>query len=332
MNKAHPCTRSRKKKPQLHEWLRLALLVFLVSTTFHAHGQTSGSGTAPPEIGPLLYLAPSGRATLDNTIRELLQEQLGKNVIIRSFKAGQTGQDSGTPVVTIGSDALSQIRQENHKVPVVSLLAKPALLDSWASRSGSNVPGVYQGAPLLHQALAGKIILPHATRVAMLASPDSAVLYEDVPGRLAEYGMEGRIFLVSNRDDLINTLKRALQYGDFLLAAPDPDIYNPRTIKHILLTAYRRNRIVIGPTQDYVSAGSMAAVYTPLDAMAEKAADYLEMLFKGEKLPPPNYGDRFAIRVNRQVAQSLNIPVPANHKIIEDLRKLTGHSGELRHD
>jgi hypothetical protein len=56
------------------------------------------------------------------------------------------------------------------------------------------------------------------------------------------------------------------------------------------------------------------------------------MLFKGEKLPPPNYGDRFAIRVNRQVAQSLNIPVPANHKIIEDLRKLTGHSGELRHD
>lgn len=310
----------------------LALLVFLVSSTSHVHGQTSGSGTVPPEIGPLLYLAPSGRSTLDNTIRDLLQEQLGRNVIIRPFKAGQTGQDSGTPVVTIGSEALSQIRKENHKVPLISLLAKPELLDSWASRSGSNVTGVYQGAPLLHQALAGKIILPHATRVAMLASPDSAVLYEDVLSQLADYGMEGRIFLVSNSDDLINTLKRALQYGDFLLAAPDADIYNPRTIKHILLTAYRRNRIVIGPAQAYVSAGSMAAVYTPLDAMAEKAADYLEMLFKGENLPPPTYADWFAIRVNRQVAQSLNIPVPDNNKIIENLRKLTGRPGKLHHD
>lgn len=296
----------------------------------HVNAQPGDDSTL--DSGPLIYLAGSGRQALDRRVSELLQSQLGPDNIIRRFEQGRTGQDKKTPIITIGSESLSQVRQESRLVPVISLLAKPELLDSWASRPDSNVTGVYRGAPLLYQALAGKIILPHSTRVAMLATPDSAVLYESVIDRLGDYGMEGRIFLVSDSNNLIRTLNRALQYGDFLLAAPDNDIYNPRTIKHILLTAYRRNRIVIGPDQAYVSAGSLAAVYAPLDAMTSKAASFIQALGKGDPMPAPEYAERFAIRVNRQVAQSLNIPVPKDHEIIEDLRELTGHSGEPLHD
>ncbi len=309
--------------------LQFAALLLLAFGACQVHAQSDSDG---PEPGPLIYLATSGRPALDNQVNELLREQLGPNAIIRPFEAGRTGQDPDTPVVTIGSEALSQVRQESRQVPVISLLARPALLDSWASRQDTNVTGIYRGAPLLYQALAGKIILPHSTRVAMLATPDSAVLYEDLIDRLPDFGMQGRIFLVSDSNDLIRTLKRALHYGDFLLAAPDSDIYNPRTIKHILLTAYRRNRIVIGPDQAYVSAGSLAAVYAPLEAMVSKAAGYIRVLEQGQPLPAAEYADRFAVRVNRQVAQSLNILVPDVKQIIEDLRERTTDSGEPRHD
>jgi ABC-type uncharacterized transport system substrate-binding protein len=321
---------SCKRSTQPQQWLlRFAAFILLAIGAFCVHAQPDADA---PASGPLVYLASSGRPALDNQVSELLKEKLGPNAIIRPFEAGRTGQDPETPVVTIGSEALSQVRQESRHVPVISLLARPALLDSWASRQETNVTGIYRGAPLLYQALAGKIILPHSTRVAMMATQDSAVIYEDLIDRLPDFGMEGRLFIVSDSNDLIRTLNRALRYGDFLLAAPDSDIYNPRTIKHILLTAYRRNRIVIGPDQAYVSAGSLAAVYAPLDAMISKAAGYIQMLGQDQTLPAADYADRFAVRVNRQVAQSLNIVVPDDKQIIEDLRELTGHSGEPRHD
>jgi ABC-type uncharacterized transport system substrate-binding protein len=330
MNASKLRRQSCKHSLPLQTWLlRIAALILLAVGACYVHAQPD---TAVDQSGPLVYLATSGRPALDNQVNELLSEQLGPNAIIRPFEAGRTSQDPDTPVVTIGSEALSKVRQESRHVPVISLLAKPTLLDSWANRPDTNVTGIYRGAPLFYQALAGKIILPHSTHVAMLATPDSAVLYEELIDRLPDFGMQGRLFLVSDSDDLIRTLKRALQYGDFLLAAPDSDIYNPRTIKHILLTAYRRNRIVIGPDQAYVSAGSLAAVYAPLEGMVSKAAGYIRALEQGQSLPPADYADRFAVRVNRQVAQSLNILVPDDKRIIEDLQERTKHSGEPRHD
>ncbi|MBC7183743.1 MAG: ABC transporter substrate-binding protein, partial [Marinobacter sp.] len=108
---------------------------------------------------------------------------------------------------------------------------------------------------------------------------------------------------------------RALDYGDFLLAAPDSAIYNPRTIKHILLTAYRRNKIVIGPTQAYVKAGALASSYAPFPEMARVASEFVATYFATGRLPPPAYPDEYKVEINKQVARSLNIPLPDREDI-----------------
>lgn len=324
MKKHQYCQQSGNLLQRPAHWLPcLILSLCLLGISFPALSQSD-------EPAPLLiYLAGSGRAALDRQVTDLLQQELGERLTIRSFEPGRTSQDQDTPVITIGSEALTTVRQESRKVPIISLLASPSLLRTYASQPpASNVTGIYRGAPLLRQALAGKVILPHSTRVAMLATPESAVLYEQLQEQLQNYGMEGRTFIVTDRNNLIRTLIRALNYGDFLLAAPDSDIYNPRTIKHILLTAYRRNRIVIGPAQAYVTAGSLASVYAPLDAMVSEAADFILTLEQQGELREPVYPDIFDISVNRQVAQSLNIPVPDDDQIVEDVRKFAGPSGE----
>lgn len=294
-------------------WHLVVLALFLVVIqSFHPV-------TAQSTTGSLVYLAGSDNSALNRRMLSLLEEAMGSTTIIRSFSRGQTSQDSTTPVIALGPEAFTRVRQENRNVPILALLVDQPFIDGYAERSEGSVSGVLYDPPLLRQAVTGQVILPHATRVGMLARPGTVELYEPLIEKLPDYGLEGKVFVVASDDKLIPTLIHALNYGDFILAAPDSDIYNPRTIKHILLTAYRRNRIVIGPSQAYVKAGSLASTYTPLTEIANLAAGYIEEYRANGRFPRPAYPDRFNIELNQQVARSLNIPLPDKQDIIRSV-------------
>lgn len=268
-----------------------------------------------------VYFAGSGNIALDQHVQSLLEKELGgqRHLILISDK--QAGFTEGAPIVTVGPGAFSRIHQANRQAPVLALMVDQNFLQGFALRSPGQISGVYHGAPLLWQALIGSTILPQATRIALLATASTAELYDTLIDQLSAYDLEARLFLVDDNRQLIPTLTRALSYGDFLLAAPDTSIYNPGTIKHILLTAYRRNRIMIGPSPAYVKAGALASGYTPLPVMAEKAASYLQAFFETGTFPEPEYPSVFRVEVNQQVGRSLNIPLPPLDQIIEAVEK-----------
>lgn len=308
----HPNIPARTASPAIR-WPLVILALFLVVT------QSLHPASAQSAKGSLVYLAGSENSALNRRMLSLLEEALGRTTVVRSFSPGQTSQDTETPVIALGPEAFTRVRQEDRNVPVLALLVDESFIDGYAERSGGSVSGILYNPPLLRQAIAGQAILPQATRVAMLARPDTVELYEPLTEQLPDYGLEGKIFVVTSDDRLIPTLIRALNYGDFLLAAPDSTIYNPRTIKHILLTAYRRNRIVIGPSQAYVKAGSLASTYTPLTQIAKLAADFVNEYRASGQFPAPAYPDNFSIDLNHQVARSLNIPLPDNQDIINSV-------------
>ena len=296
-------------------------LLFVLSVPFQPVYAQSSSGSQ-------VYLAGSENSALNRRMITLLREALGSTVNIRSFSSGQTSQDNTTPVITLGPKAFTRVRQENRHVPILALLVDQSFISGYAGRSEGSVSGILYNPPLIRQAVAGKEILPHATRVAMLARPETVELYESLVDELPAYGLRARVFVVSSDNDLIPTLIHALNYGDFILAAPDSGIYNPRTIKHILLTAYRRNRIVIGPSQAYVKAGSLASTYTPLTEISKLAAKYIEQYRSDGQFPPPAYPDVFRIELNDQVARSLNIPLPDRQEIINSISERLAGSEE----
>ncbi|OZB17883.1 MAG: ABC transporter substrate-binding protein [Marinobacter sp. 34-60-7] len=264
-----------------------------------------------------VFVVGSGNSALDQHVLRLLGGELGEAFTFDPLPESQISASGDTPIITIGSAAFSRVRQENRSAIVLALLVERSFIESYAERSEGRVGAVYQDVPLLRQALTGKAILQQATRIALLANTDSAELYEPLVDQLASYDLNARIFIADSEDQLIPALIRALSYGDFLLAAPDEAIYNPRSIKHILLTAYRRNKILIGPSQAYVRAGALASSYAPFDAMAEQAATLLNHFIDRGEFPPPTYSPRFKVVVNQQVARSLNIPLPDRDWIAE---------------
>lgn len=233
-----------------------------------------------------------------------------------------------SPVITVGPAAFSRARQANRSAAILAMLVDRSFISAFADRSPGQISAVLYDVPLIRQALTGKAILPQANKIALLATADSVELYEPLIDELPAYGMSAKIFLVDSNDELIPTLVRALGYGDFLLAAPDSAIYNPRTIKHILLTAYRRNQIVIGPTQAYVKAGSLASSYAPFPEMVEMAGDFLSTFFETGAYPEPSYPEEFRVEVNAQVARSLNIPLPSREDIATRVDRQLTINGE----
>ena len=259
---------------------------------------------------PVAYIEGSGNAALDQHMTNLVSKELDGRVDLVPLEAKDLPLASGRPVIAIGPAAFSGLLDKEITAPIIALLVEKQAIENYLDKTGEQLTAVFYDVPLLRQALTGKAILPQATRVSVLATLDSADIYEPLIEQLPAYGLEGRMFIVSSDDQLIPSLNRALTYGDFVLAGLDDKIYNPRNIKHILLTAYRRNRILIGPSQAYVKAGALASSYAPFTTMAKQTADYLLAFFETGKLPAPAYPDEYRVEVNQQVARSLNIPLP----------------------
>uniref|UniRef100_UPI003D2C5BBC ABC transporter substrate-binding protein n=1 Tax=Marinobacter adhaerens TaxID=1033846 RepID=UPI003D2C5BBC len=276
----------------------------------------------------VVYFVGSGNAPLDQHLTALLKRQLGPATSLNEVSDDQLATLENSTIITVGPAAFSRARQANRSAAILAMLVDRSFISAFAERSPGQISAVLYDVPLIRQALTGKAILPQATKIALLATADSVELYEPLIDELPAYGMSARIFLVESNDNLISTLVRALGYGDFLLAAPDSAIYNPRTIKHILLTAYRRNQIVIGPTQAYVKAGSLASSYAPFPEMVEMAGSFLSTFFETGAYPEPSYPEEFRVEVNAQVARSLNIPLPSREDIATRVDRQLAINGE----
>ncbi|XKH00907.1 ABC transporter substrate-binding protein [Marinobacter nauticus] len=320
--KATPDIDAQRQSERSFAWWRVWICSVLVLLWQPA--LTFGQSAGATEV----YVAGSGNDALDQYVIRQIKQNVGPAFNLTPLSSRKSLPDNHAPVLAIGPQAFSRVLQQDAKQPVLALLVKKSLVKEYEEKPGSQIGAVYKDVPLIRQALTGKVILPQATRIALLASTESADLYEPLLEQLEAFNLEARVFITDTNEQLIPTLNRALSYGDFLLAADDEAIYNPRNIKHILLTAYRRNKILIGPNQSYVKAGSLASSYTPFPDMARQAAEALIAYRETGQLPAPAYPDQYRVQVNEQVARSLNIPLPARDDIADTVDQILLESRE----
>jgi len=100
-------------------------------------------------------------------------------------------------------------------------------------------------------------------------------------------------------------LQALLNKSDVLLGLDDPDVYNPKTAKNLLLSSYARQQALIGPNAGFVKAGCLASTYSD-------QTDWLAILDELLDRPPATwprtlYPKHFKVLTNPQVARSLGI-------------------------
>ncbi|XOZ34192.1 hypothetical protein ACMDCT_02860 [Halomonadaceae bacterium KBTZ08] len=265
-------------------------------------------------LSETVYVAPP-----DHPRYKQVQRVLSEKLDGVRFRAWSSSASSKALVITLNQATLSEIRANRPDQPVLALFVLSQAVQSIV-QNREDFSALYGDPPLFRQARLGQLLMPQAGTVAILASPQEAGQYTDLRTRLNdELGLASRVFVVPSRDQLIRHLARALSYGDFLLGTPDPAIFNRQTLKPLLLTSYRSNRLVIGPTRAFVNAGAVASTYTSARAQILEAGDMIRSWLDQGALGSARYPSRFDVTVNEQVARSLELPVPKEKELKKQL-------------
>ena len=86
-------------------------------------------------------------------------------------------------------------------------------------------------------------------------------------------------------------------------------IYNPETIRSILITTYRRDQLVIGYAPAVVKAGATATTYATVDDIAAQTDVLLNAFAASGSLPAAQFSTYFQVAINDSVARSLNLVI-----------------------
>ncbi|MFK3772723.1 ABC transporter substrate-binding protein [Pseudomonas sp. NPDC089406] len=163
---------------------------------------------------------------------------------------------------------------------------------------------LWSDPPLARQLRLARYLLPQARRIGVLYAEQSRFLLDELRQAAEPLGLE---IVAQDWPDLRDSrpLQHLLANSDVLLGLDDPELYNSKSAKNVLLSSYGRQMALIGPNAGFVRAGALASTYSDQD-------DWLAVLEQLLDQPPARwprslYPARFGVSGNQQVARALGL-------------------------
>ncbi|MBH3387213.1 ABC transporter substrate-binding protein [Pseudomonas juntendi] len=169
---------------------------------------------------------------------------------------------------------------------------------------------LWNDAPPARQLRLARYLLPQARRIGVLYGQHSGFLLEELRHAARPLGLE--IVAQDWSDPRDNRpLQHLLGNSDVLLGLDDPDLYNSKTAKNLLLSSYGRQMALIGPNAGFVRAGALASTYSDQDDWLAELDQLLDQ--PSARWPRSLYPKRYSVSGNQQVARALGLePIDPN--------------------
>lgn len=168
-----------------------------------------------------------------------------------------------------------------------------------------------------------KLLNSHWKTISILNGQKNPVDSDFLQQCANKYGIKIVTVNTTVEDNLTNKINNALRHSDVLLALPDSNIYNSKTVKNILLTSYRHRKPVIAFSKNFVNAGALASIHSNTEQVALSASKLIEQYFESDLqfVNTINYPDTFDVNVNRQVFKALDLPIPDMDRLKQSLQQ-----------
>jgi putative ABC transport system substrate-binding protein len=216
------------------------------------------------------------------------------------------------------TEAIAAIRSLSTTIPVVmTAISDPignGLVASFA-RPGGNTTGV----TLFSNELAGKRLdilnqlVPRLTRVAILAERDrlpTETLVSETQAAAQALRVALQTFEV-RPDEIVEALRSIDKERADAVIVQQNLSFTPH-LRQIADLAISYRLPTVHPTREFVEAGGLLAYGPSLFALGERAAWYVDRIFKGTKPAdlPVEQPTKFELIINAQTARALGIEVP----------------------
>jgi len=264
--------------------------------------------------------------------RQPMAEQLAKTIAqglkipsqLLTLGDKQVDWSSFDAIVLLGEPVL-EAWQTPTDSPVVAVFVSR---ESAQRRSALLKSAIYVEPPLSRQITLSKILLGFDVRLGVLVSDAFAASAADEVAKVQREEFVN-IYPLSDLNNLNRTLIELLADNQALVGVYDSELYSPGNIKNILITAYRQNRPLIGPSSAYIKAGSLASTYSDLDDVSKRLIEILSAGLNNKQWAKQDYNPYFQVRYNEQVGRSLNLSLPDVNDAVKALMKAEENRHEL---
>ena len=305
-------------EPRIPGWLLIGIAIVAATVASSSSGAPQ-SGQAyriglvgDQDSGPVATVMASLEQALSETCSEGCPVDLRLSRLDVQSEIADQAQHRWDLIVTVGSRAAQRVAQSAISIPTLYAFLPEAAWHSLSDcciASDASHTALFIDQPVWRHLILARLIDPAASRVGVLLGEISgnrrAALIES-----AEWaGFELHIAQVESAEDIGPKLRQLVKQSDVILALPDPDIYNRKTIYSILLTSYSVQVPVIGYSRAMAEAGAAAAVHATPELVGREIARYLYSYWQTGSMPAAGFGKLFSVTTNRDVMRSLRLRV-----------------------
>jgi ABC-type uncharacterized transport system substrate-binding protein len=222
--------------------------------------------------------------------------------------------------IAVGSRALEEVRARHPALPLVTAM----VLHAGGVHAADVEPAsqrVELDIPLAAQLGAMRALWPGRRRAGMIRNPAQSPGPAEALEACAR--REGFVPVVVDCDGPAHLLKAlaALQgKADFVLCFPDPELYNPVTVKPLVLASLEHGLPLVGFSPAFVRAGAAAGIFPDYRDMGRQAAEMALRLLRGEGRPADESPRKIHVAINQRVTRLLGVEFRAGALVAEVFR------------
>mgnify|MGYP007132382179 FL=1 len=176
------------------------------------------------------------------------------------------------------------------------------------SKSSDMKTSIFVEPPLARQLKLANLLIPGNKKLGLLVS-DAQEMNQVLSSLSKEEKNLLKVVNIEDHKNINQALFHVLKGTRLLLGTYNNDIYNAKNIKNILITSYRQQKVLVGPSRAYLKAGSFATTFSDLSHIAQRIIDVVQSHKKKGEWLQADYNPYYRILYNSQVARSLNIRV-----------------------
>ena len=311
---------------------RYSFIQFLLPVIFcFSHLIYSESSTAderPTNSSMLkhrLHIIYTHDSTLQSGIAQILAETLSdkrSHIIITTAEPESKSQENNKPdiIVAIGATSIHSANRDYAGTNKLLISVSP---DNYRLNKSSNTGDaiLYMTQPYCRQIRFIKLINNNWDSFSILTDKKDTADIQAIQECANKHGLNVNSVNTEFSKFLTHDIEIALDNSDLLLALPNKNIYNEKTVKNILLTSYRHRKPVIGFSKNFVRSGALAAVHSNAEHVSNAAVTLVDEYISNNHqfTQAVNHPTSYVISINRQVFKALNLNIPDTIKIKERL-------------
>ena len=248
-------------------------------------------------------------------LAQKISQQLGIETAVKVVSGDEFDSGGARAVVLVGPQALANWKPDG--TPAIAVFISRSQVTSSLEALQS---ALYLEPPVKRQIRLAKAVIGDDVSIGMLAQEQSSLSALGI-GQKEQKSFNIRPYYLSEYDSINRAMVDLLDECQVLVGQYDTDLYSAANIKNILITAYRQNRPLVGPSSAYIRAGALATTYSDLDDVVKRLSEILVSGLQQGRWPAADYNPYFKVRFNEQVARSLNLTLPNTGHLVEALKR-----------